>query len=130
MYDCCAYRFGQPISVYTALDFAFVVVVIVPLLCQNATAQRVTVRIIGEQSCIVFELQLFSCVHHVVARQVGHGDTHAHGVSNVQGSGQRFLGLKHHYSVGCPRTVDGGCRCVLQNGDGSYALRVQIDDFL
>ena len=118
MGECRTQRLRQPIGVYSAQYFLFVFVVIV----QHVYALKQPGR------SLVF--QFFGRIHQVVVGQVRNRNSHIAAVTQRQCTRFRFLGFKNQHSVRGSRTVKGSTGSIFQNGNGFYALRVQVDNAL
>ena len=108
-------------------------VILVPLGVGGITVVRISGLnlVIGVQTRTNPEVFQFVTGHHVVV----HGEVRQGGdtiLSTIGNSGFLVIGTglggHVHNTVGCTGTVDGGCRCILQNGDGQNVVRVHGHD--
>lgn len=114
----CAQRLAEPVGVNAREHVLQLLLVQLPLVNGFAT--------LNVYSSLKFGIELFLCVHEVVARQVGSLDTHFAAVSHPDAARFRSLALDYYNAIGSTRTVDGCGSCVFQNDNRLHAVGVEV----
>ena len=121
-----AQRFAQPIRVHPAGHFLHPLIMQV---VQPQLLQRI-VRQVGINTRQFLKTQLLAGIHQVVVRQVGHRDREVPFITQAQPPFFRLHGLDDHHAVGRFRAINGRGSSILQDGDRSHAVHVQVGNRL
>ena len=112
----------QPVGIHTGEYLAQLLGVV---LVKGNLILRV---ICGVKTGQTLHLEFLGGIGQVVARQVGHLQTHRTGISHAHAAALGTLRLDDNHTVGGLRTIDGLGRGILQRGDTLHLVHVEVEN--